>query len=113
MKIEDVDVVGTQAAQAPLDGSQDGGPRESLSLRLRAGFHAGFSGENEVVSPPVEKTAQHLFRRAVVIRIGRIEKVDAVFAADADHSGRGILRGLASERHGAKADTGDEQLGVL
>src|SRR5260370_26000462 len=106
MAIIDVEVVGSEAAQAVVDCAKNRWPRKAWEVRRIAHLVSNLARQNKLVPPPCQQLTQHLFGRSAVIGIGGVQKVNAGIDAPVDHFRRNNFIGLPSEGHVPETDSG-------
>ena len=89
MEIEDVNVIGVEAAQRIFDGLDHPFARMAAKVRALGVGIDEFRGQNPVIARGLDAAPDDFFRLAVVIDIGGVDEIDALFASlvdDADTS---------------------------
>ena len=113
MEVIDVKVVGAQPLEALVDGAQDGLAREALLVRLVAHLAMDLAGDDEPVALAFNGVAEHGFGDPLLVYIRGVEEVDPGIDAAVDElRGAGLIERFA-EGHGAEAEAGNFQVGVL
>ena len=111
--VEEVDVVGAEPTQRPLDGALDrvGATVEPASRRVTGEIEAELACDHDLIAQRFECLADELFVRVRAIDLGGVEEGDTLLDRVADQPdpfllGREGWEGLA-EAHAAKADLRD------
>jgi hypothetical protein len=120
VKLEQVDAVGAEPPQRRLDRADQPRPRRAPVLRAVTHRQAGLGRDEDGIAPPLDRLAEHLFRRTVRIDVGGVEQRDAGVEADVDQPPRlgGVAcapgaeqRPLTTERARAERQHGNAQAG--
>ena len=105
-------IVGAEPLERRFDRRAHGGGRQPLVLDGVSHGAPGLARQDDVLAARTEGAAEDLFRSALVVDVGRVEKIDAGVQAPIDHA-RGFLEiGLRAERHRAHASTRNLEVGV-
>ena len=83
-----------------------------MLVGLFAHLEEDFAGEDDFVAPALERRAEQGLCDSRVVHIGGVEEVDAGVDAAIDHLVRARLIERLAQRHGAKAQAGDGEVGV-
>src|SRR6185369_1138920 len=84
VRLIQIDVVGSQAAQARLAGFQDVAPREAGLVGARFESNEDLGREDDLFAARSQGLAEHFLRLAERVDIGRVEQVDARLDTDFD-----------------------------
>src|SRR5580692_10910772 len=84
VQLEQIDVIGFEAAQAAFHRVDQVKTRGAHVVRIVAGFEGGFGGDDDFVAAPGDRSAQHFFRIAAGINVGGVEHVQPGFQANVD-----------------------------
>ena len=99
-----VDVVGLKSPQAGLATRHDVVPRRARVIRTRADPIAKLGRDDDVVAAALQRAAEVLLGASGIVRIGRIEVVDAKFQGAVDDRVRGGRVHLIAKWVAAQAD---------
>jgi len=100
----DIDVVGTQSTQTPLDGSDDMASGTSAGIRVVAPFTPHLGSDNDMISFAFDKSAQNALRFTHGINVRAVEEIDSGFPAGSINRARHRLIRFAAECHCTQAE---------
>src|SRR6266576_3750779 len=86
VEMVDVNVVGTQAAQAGFAGLQQVMPRGSQIVGPFAHPEGGLGGNQYILTAPLNGLAQNLLGQSFRVNVGGVKKIDAGLQADGDEA---------------------------
>ena len=110
VQIENIHMVGLQPPEARLDLAQH--PAARIVRLVHAVRHrvAELRGQHPVVALAAQQFAQHGFRSALGVHIGRVDVVHPLGMGIGHDGGCLFTRGLVTKHHGAQAQTGDLEI---
>ena len=113
MDLPDVDVVGAEAAQARVEGSEEMTARGVVTslharpqTRLRRDQYV--VARNEVV----QQAADHLLGHALAVDVGRVDEVATDLYVGLELGGSVLRIGVRTPGHGAQRESRDEKSGA-
>ena len=106
MQLEQIEVIGAEAAQRGVDGTDQPGAARARLVWAGTGGQRRFRRQQHLLAPALDRRAEHFLRRAVGIHIGRVEQGDTGLQADVDQAPglRGIGIAPRAEQRTATAE---------
>ncbi len=107
VQLEEVEVVGAEAAQGGVDGGGEAGAGGAGVVGAVAGGQAGLGGDQHLVAAALDRPAEDLLGGAVGVDVGGVEEGDAGVDGDVEQAaGLGLVGGAPGAEQRAPAAEG-------